>query len=245
MTNDNTLQRERSAPRPRAIAVIWLLYFATAALGAVVTKGIAVPNDAAATATNIVAHVGAYRVGLALDLVSNLFYIALTALLFGLFRPVDRSLAVLAAFFGLTGCTVQIVGGLLRLAPLVILANPPLASTFTAAQLQTAAVASLTLYKSVFYISFVLFGSFELVTGILILRSTFLPRWLGWWWIVAGLAAMIFLWPPLATSLFPLILAADAAELALLLWLLIKGVDHAKWRALNASEQADFSGRPH
>jgi len=50
----------------------------------------------------------------------------------------------------------------------------------------------------------------------------------------AGIAAPMFLWPPLATKLFPLILAADAAELALLLWLLVKGVDNSKWRALSA-----------
>ena len=221
-------------PHPRAIAIVWLLYFAIAALGAIVTKGIAVPNDAAATANNILAHVNAYRAGLAFDLISNLVYIALTALLFGLFRPVDRTLAVLAAFFGLAGCTVQIVGGLLRVAPLIVLTNPQLLSAFSAPQLQAAAFGGLTLYKSVFHISFVLFGSFELVTGVLILRSTFLPRWLGWWWIVAGLAAMIFLWPPLATSLFVLILAADAAELALLVWLLVKGVDESKWRDLSS-----------
>jgi hypothetical protein len=232
--DDGTTDRMREPPYPRAIAVVWLLYFVTAALGAVVTKGIAVPNDALATATNILAHAGAYRAGLALDLVSNLVYIALTALLFGLFRPVDRSLAVMAAFFGLVGCTVQIAGGLLRVAPLVLLANPQLVSAFPAPQLQTAAIGNLVIYKSVFHISFVLFGSFELVTGILILRSTFLPRWLGWWWIVAGAAAMLFLWPPLATPLFPLILVADAAELGLLLWLLIKGIDYSKWRALNA-----------
>jgi hypothetical protein len=77
----------------------------------------------------------------------------------------------------------------------------------------------------------VLFGAFELVTGYLILESTFLPRWLGWWWIVAGAAALLFLWPPLATSIFPVILAADLAELALLLWLLVKGIDSSRWRA--------------
>ena len=52
--------------------------------------------------------------------------------------------------------------------------------------------------------------------------------------LAAGIAALMFLWPPLATKLFPLILAADAAELALLLWLLVKGVDNSKWRALSA-----------
>jgi uncharacterized protein DUF4386 len=231
MTNDNTLLLDPSRPRPRAIGVVWLLYFITAMLGALVTKGIVIPGDAAATAANILAHAGSYRAGITLDLISNLTYIALTALLFGLFRPVNRSLAVLAAFFGLVGCTVQIVGGLLRVAPLTIATSPALATALGIQQVQAATLGSLTLYNSVFHISFVLFGCFELVTGVLILRSTFLPRWLGWWWVVAGIAAMIFLWPPIATKIFPVILAADTAELALLLWLLVKGVDDSKWRA--------------
>lgn len=222
---------ETSPPSPRAIAIVWLFYFLTAILGAVLTKGIVISGDAAATASNIVLHASLYRAGLGLDLVSNLLYIVLTALLFGLFRPVNPALALLAAFFGLVGCTVQIVGELLRVAAPVILANHQLASAFGAAQVQAAAMVSLALYNSVFQISFVLFGSFMMVTGVLILRSTFLPKWLGWWWVVAGVAALIFLWPPLATKLFPLILAADAAELALLVWLLVKGVDNSKWRA--------------
>jgi uncharacterized protein DUF4386 len=231
MTTDISLPPEASPPRARAIGIVWLLYFITAMLGAVVTKGIVIPGNAASTAANILAHAGSYRAGITLDLISNLVYIALTALLFGLFRPVDRSLAVLAAFFGLVGCTVQIVGGLLRVAPLVIVTNPALSSALGVQQVQAATLGGLTLYNSVFHISFVLFGCFELVTGFLILRSTFLPRWLGWWWVVAGIAAMIFLWPPVATKVFPVILAADTAELALLVWLLVKGVDNSKWRA--------------
>jgi hypothetical protein len=222
---------ENFPPSPRVIAIVWLLYFLTAILGAVLTRGIVISGDAAATANNIVVHASLYRAGLGLDLVSNLLYLALTALLFGLFRPVNPTLALLAAFFGLVGGTVQIVGELLRVAPTVILTNHPLAAAFGAPQVQAAALLSLALYNTVFQISFVLFGSFMMVTGVIILRSTFLPKWLGWWWVVAGIAALIFLWPPLATKLFPLILAADAAELALLLWLLVKGVDNSKWRA--------------
>ena len=141
-------------------------------------------------------------------------------------------LALLAAFFSLVGCTVQIVGELLRLTPSVVLANPQLASAFGAQQLQASALLSAILYKSVFYISFVLFGCFELVTGFLILRSTFLPRWLGWWWIAGGIGGLAFLWSPLATSIWPLVLAAGAGEFVLPVWLLVKGVDNSKWRAL-------------
>jgi hypothetical protein len=236
MTNDNTFAIEASSPpSTRAIGVIWLLYFLTGTLGTLLTKGIVVPTDAASTANNILTHASLYRAGFAVDLVSNLIYIGLTALLFGLFRPVNPSLALLAAFFSLVGCTVQIVGELLRLAPSVVLANPQLANAFGAQQLQAAVLLSLILYKSVFYISFVLFACFELVTGFLILRSTFLPRWLGWWWIAGGIGGLTFLWSPLATSIWPLLVAAGAGEFALPVWLLVKGVDNSKWQALTIS----------
>jgi hypothetical protein len=233
MTNDNTFATEASSPpSPRTIGVVWILYFLTGILGTLVTRGIVVPTDAASTATNILAHASLYRAGFAVDLVSNLIYIVLTALLFGFFRRVNPSLALLAAFFSLVGCTVQIMGEMLRLAPTVVLANPQLANAFGAQQLQAAALLGVTLYKSVFYISFVLFACFELVTGLLILKSRFLPKWLGWWWIAGGMGGLTFLWSPLATAIWPLLLAAGAGEFALPVWLLVKGVD---------TERADLS----
>jgi hypothetical protein len=232
MINDNTFGIEGSSPpSPRTIGSVWILYFLTGMLGALLTRGIVVSTDAAATANNILAHASLYRAGFAVDLVSNLIYVALTALVFGLFRPVNPTLALLAAFFSLVGCTVQIMGELLRLAPSVVLANPQLASAFGAHQLQAGALLSITLYRSVFQISFVLFACFELATGFLILKSRFLPMWLGWWWIAAGTAWLTFLWPPLSTSIWPVLVAGGAGELALPVWLLVKGVDNSKWRA--------------
>jgi hypothetical protein len=226
MINDNTFAIDASSPQsPRVIGVLWLLYFVTGLLGALLTKGIIVSTDAASTATNILAHASLYRAGFAVDLVANLIYIALTALLFGLFRPVNPTLALLAAFFSLVGCSVQIMGELLRLAPTVVLANPQLSNAFGAQQLQAGALLSITLYRSVFQISFVLFACFELITGYLILQSMFLPRWLGWWWIAGSMVWLTFLWPPLATSIWPLLIAGGAAELALPVWLLVKGVE--------------------
>jgi hypothetical protein len=78
----------------------------------------------------------------------------------------------------------------------------------------------------------VLFACFEIVTGVLILQSTFLPRWLGWWWIAGATTWLTFLWPPLATSILPLLIVGGAGELGLPVWLLVKGVDSSKWRAL-------------
>jgi len=63
----------------------------------------------------------------------------------------------------------------------------------------------------------------ELVTGFLILQSTFLPRWLGWWWIAGSTTWLTFLWPPLATSIWPLLIVGGAAEVGFPVWLLVKG----------------------
>jgi len=231
MTNDNTFAIEPSStPSPRTIGWVWILYFLTGILGTLLTKGTVIPADAASTANNLLTHASLWRAGFAVDLVSNLIYVALTALLFRFFRSVNPGLALLAALFSLVGCTVQIMGEMLRLAPSVVLANPQLASAFGAQQLQAAALLSLTLYKSVFYIAFVLFACFELVTGFLILRSTFLPRWLGWRWIAGGIGGLTFLWSPLATSIWPLLVAAGAGEFVLPVWLLVKGDRHSHRR---------------
>ena len=236
MTNDNTFAVEAaSPPSPRVIGSVWLLYFLTGIVGALLTRGIIVPTDAASTANNILTHASLYQAGFAVDLVANLIYIALTALLFGLFRPVNPTLALLAAFFSLVGCTVQIMGELLRLAPSVVVANPQLANAFGAHQLQAAALLSVILYRSVFPISFMLFACFELVTGYLILQSTFLPSWLGWWLMAGGIGGLTFLWPPLATSIWPLLVAAGAGELALPVWLLVKGATKSPRQSARAS----------
>ena len=76
------------------------------------------------------------------------------------------------------------------------------------------------------------FGPFCILLGLLILRSGFLPRWLGWPLIVAGVGWLAFLIPAVALHakvvIFPL---GFLAELALMLWLLIKGVDETRWAA--------------
>ena len=87
-------------PRPRAriTGVVYLLYFLTAVGDDVfVGRGRLVVYDA----VNLIAHV---------------FYIAVTLLFYYMFKPVNRSLSLLAAFFGLVGCTNDVLT-LFHLAP--------------------------------------------------------------------------------------------------------------------------------
>jgi len=74
------------------------------------------------------------------------------------------------------------------------------------------------------------FGSFCVLLGVLILRSRFLPRWLGLPLIVAGLCWLAYLDPAVALHAKQIVIAVGfVAEFELMLWLLFKGVDEACW----------------
>lgn len=230
-TNDTT------NPSPRLIGIVWLIYFVVGIPALSILRSLVIRTDPAATAQNIIAHQALFQTAASIDLVGNAVYIALTALLYGFFRPVNRSFAMMAAFFSLSGCIVQIVAGLLRIAAPAILGDAHLMSAFTAQQLQSATMLSLILYSKAFLISFPLFALFELVTGYLILESTFMPRWLGVWWIIAGASWALFLWPPLATAVQGVVIAiAGPAELAFAIWLIVRG--NAARPAFAADEHA-------
>ena len=75
------------------------------------------------------------------------------------------------------------------------------------------------------------FGLYCLLTGYLILKSTFLPRALGWLMVFASLGWLTFLSPALARHLSPFnFLPGLLGEGALTLWLLAAGVNEADWR---------------
>lgn len=196
-------------------------------------------GDAAATAHNILAHEALYRLGFAAELISAVCYITVTLLLYDMFRPVNRSVSLLAAFFSLTGCTIQALSTLFHLAPLVILGGEQYLSAFKVEQLQALALMFLKLRAQTSSIYMVFFGWYCILIGYLIFRSRFLPRILGVFMAIAGLSYQLFLSPPLANYLFPYVVkpAGALGELSLILWLLVMGVNNQRWR-----EQAVAAG---
>jgi hypothetical protein len=77
----------------------------------------------------------------------------------------------------------------------------------------------------------VFFGCYCLLIGYLIFRSTFLPRILGALMAFGGLGWLTFLSPPIASHLSPYnMFPGVLGEGALTLWLLVVGVNVAKWK---------------
>ncbi len=215
------------APRltARIAGLFYLLTFLTGAVSSYVSGRIVVSGNAGVTASNILAHQSLFRLGFAADVGAAACYVVVTALFYDLFKPVNRIVSLLAAFFGLVGCAIQGFVCLFHLVPLVILRGGPYSSGFSAGELRTLALMLFDFYGEGFNICFVFFGVYCVLIGYLIFRSTFLPRLLGALMAIGGLGWLTFLYPPLADSLWPYsAVPGILGEGALTLWLLIFGV---------------------
>jgi hypothetical protein len=212
--------------------VAWITV--SAGFAAIVSGSLIVESNAAVTAHNILAHELLFRLAVVGDVVSAL-YIVYTLLLYNLFRPVNRNLALLAALFSLVGIAVGMLIPLFEFAALVVLKDGQALRGFTVEQVQAVALLLLHLRAEADSISVVLFGTYNLLTGYLIVRSTFLPRILGVLLAISGAGYLvnsfaILLAPDVAAHLSPWILIPGAAELFLAAWLLIVGVDAHRWK---------------
>jgi hypothetical protein len=225
--------------KARVAGFCYFLLFPFGALSLLARRGLVVKGDAAATAAGLLLHETSWRLGIAGDLLAIVSYVVVTALFYELLKPVNRSVALIAAFFSLVGCATQAFACAFQLAPLVVLGGEPYSSVFKADQLQALAYMSLKMYGPAYKIGLVFFGLYNLLNGCLILRSIFLPRFLGVFMVIAGLPWLIFLLP-LGKNLSPFAVAPAAlGEGLLLVWLLVKGVNAQKWteQAIQAAAQ--------
>jgi uncharacterized protein DUF4386 len=202
------------------------------------------PGNPTVTAQNIMAHQTLYRLGFT----AEVFYLAcnvpLVVIFYGLFKVVNKNVALLDAIFGLVSTAVEAVSLLAHYAPLVILGGASYLSAFTPAQLHAASYLSLQLFEGGFAICLVFFGFDCLAMAYLIINSTFFPRIIGVALAIEGVGYLVnsftlFLAPQWQSRIFPYFTVTALAEVALALWLLVMGVHEQKWR-----EQVRAAGYP-
>ena len=227
---------DRAAPRSRArlTGVVYLLYFLTAVASALIPPGIGGPNglpsNADSFANSITSNPSSYEIATAVGLISTLLYVALAVLFYELFRPVSRTMALLMMVFSLAGSVITAAGTVLQLAPLAVLDGSSYLNALDAKQLHAIALLLLHVSAQSGAVALAFFGVFQLLLGYLIYRAGFIPALIGVLIAVAGVGWLTFLYPPLSTFLLTeLEVLGFVAELVLMLWLLIRGVDDRRW----------------
>jgi len=224
---------------PRSLArlagAFYLLIIAFALFGYLYVRGqLIIPGDMAQTATNIAAREQLYRAGFTAAVVVVICNLPLGLILFELLQVVNRRLALLALLFIVVAATIEAVNVFNYMTPLFTLTLPEYTSAFRPNELQALARGANRLFGYGFSVSLTFFGVFCGLTGYLIIRSRFLPATIGILMVTAGVyywisSFVLFLALPHIPDLFRWVTLI--AESTLALWLLIVGVNEAKWRA--------------
>jgi uncharacterized protein DUF4386 len=209
-----------------------------------VRDALIVSGNAAATAANVAAHEGLWRLGIAGDLAMHIADLPLLVILYVLMRPVNRELALLVLLFDAVQSAVLIASKMNLLMPLFAAGEAGYLKAFTPEQLQALSYLSMRMDSHGFGFGLIFFGCGCLVLGWLIRRSGYLPWILGALIQLAGVCYLVnsfalILAPSLAGALFPAIMLVPfVGETSLALWLLIKGVDIPRWNARVAQMRA-------
>jgi hypothetical protein len=195
-----------------------------------------VPGDAATTASNVMASEGLFRLGIVVDSVVVLLEIVVIAILYVLLRPVNRTLALVAAFARLAMTIVMAVNVFNSLGVLLLLGDAEYLTVFEPGQLHALVLLFLNLHESGIYIWQVFFALHWVAAGYLVFRSGYFPRILGILLMVTSLGYLMdsfgILFPSSGalSTLSSVVLAVGViGELSFTLWLLIKGVNVEQW----------------
>jgi hypothetical protein len=247
----------RAAAIPRASAnlrarVAGAIYVACIVCGfyaeLVVRAKLIVPGDAAATAANILASPGLYRLGFFADVTAMTLGVVSAVIMYTLFEVVSRTVALTVLMFDIISNTISICGAVLLFSPLAILSGEAYLSALPPAELPSLALLSVKLYELSYAMNLAFFSVSCLLTGYLIYRSTFLPKIFGVLIAIAGVCYLSnsfidFMPKGFGDSLFPWILLPSlVAESVVGLWLLFVGVNSSRWNEVAALRRSGAAG---
>lgn len=220
-------------PSKRDARIAGWLYFLFAAPGPFclmyIPDKIMVRGDAAATAANVLAHEMLLRAGVVIWLLGLAVWIVTALALYRLFNGVSKALALLLVIFVAVSAGIGFLNELNNLAAILVLRGSEFIGTLTQPQREAVAMLFLRLHGQGHAVNEMFWGLWLLPFGLLIVRSQFIPRLLGIWLLLDGLAwmglSMVALLAPSYNNLaFKAAQPAVFAELAVMLWLIIVGV---------------------
>jgi hypothetical protein len=219
--------------KARIVAGLFLATIVAGVLAqAFISERLIASTDAAKTAASILANTTLFRAGFTLYMIEMACQIASIVMFYELLKPVNKSVARTAMVLGLTGCGIKIIARLFYYAPLIVLGGASYLSVFDTQQREALSLTFLRVNDQGAAIALIFFGFETVLEGWLIIRSTFLPKFLGVLGVIGGLGWLTFLWPPLGNQLFLLVaLYALIASIITIAWLFIRGVDEGRWTA--------------
>jgi hypothetical protein len=214
----------------RVAGTLYLLLVLTGLFNLIYTPGkLIVRGNAAETANRILAHQTLFRIDLVISLFSTMIFIFLVLALYRLLKEVEHQLAVLMVILVLVQIPMSFVSQLIQISALELVRGADFLSALDKSLRDVLAMLCFHLNDLGTYVSEAFWGLWLFPLGLLVYRSGFLPRTLGVWLIINGLAYVGMsltglLLPEYAEVVYKITFPALLGELAFTLWLVVMGV---------------------
>jgi hypothetical protein len=218
-----------SLKRTARVAGLWYLGFSLGPFYLLyVPSQTVVQNDAAATAARVLSHETLYRWGMCAEALGAVIFVGLSLALYRLFEDVDRHRARQLVALVLVSSALGLVNVAFSAAALLVFRGGDAFAAFDAHTREAIGMLLIRIHGQANGVNQTFWGLWLLPFGSLVVRSRFLPRWLGYWLLLDGIAWVVvgmtwFLAPDHADALFRYFQPIFFAELAAMLWLLIVG----------------------
>ncbi len=146
-----------------------------------------VEGHAAETARNIMAHERLFRIDIACDLIFCAGVVVLLTALYVILRPVNRTLALLAAFWRLVYALMWVLMTLNLFDALRLLAGPDYLRVLDAERLQALAKLYLSARFDQYYVGLLFCGLASTACSYLWFKSNYIPKALAAWGVISSL----------------------------------------------------------
>lgn len=209
-----------------------LLYVVTSIVGffamGYVPDKLIVQGNAAATANNITASETLFRFGIAGELIGQAAFIFVALALYDLLKGVNRRHATLMVLLIMVSIPIAFLNEVNTFAALALVRGTDYLSIFDKPQRDALAMLFLHLHGRGFVVTEIFWGLWLLPLALLVYKSRFLPRFLGVWLAIAGVAWVILsltsvLLPQYQDKVNTYLQPAIFGEIVFMFWLLIKG----------------------
>ena len=192
-------------------------------------KKLIVAGDATATANNVRAFETVLRIAITCDLVGVILFTLAVLTLHRLLKDVDNQQAVYMVVLWVVTVPITFINELNRIGALTLVSGASFLSAFTPGQTDALAMVLLKVFGQGIIVNQIFWGLWLVPYGILVYKSRFIPRVLGVFLIIAGIAyvsasATELLAPHYARLVTGWLLMLGIGEAPILVWLLVKGV---------------------
>lgn len=187
-----------------------------------------VSGDAAATVSNIAANQSLFRLGIVTDLFCATLEIFLALALYRLFRHVNSKHAILMVVLGLMPVPLYLFNVLNDAAALMLIQGPDVLQGLTRVQRDSLAMLFLRLHTTQIHVLEIFWSAWLFPLAALVIRSRFVPRFIGWWLVANGVAYFALsltglVFTNAAEVVVGIAFPAQLGEVVFTLWLLVAG----------------------